>query len=344
MSPPIVANALALRPGGSGVQTYIRELLRELPAVVDRPVHAVVQDDAAGGLPAGVCPIVRARADGVRRTLTGFRPVGPCSLVHGLNTALPLAPGTPKVVTVHDLAYFDVPWAGGRGHAAAARAQVRLAVRRADAIVAVSAFTAERVKAWFGRDAVPAPLAVRRDLDTPDDRAVERVREAYALPERFVLHVGTVEPRKDVPTLADACARIGVPLVLVGEDQQRASLPGTTRLLGHVPAADLAPLYGAATVVAYTSRYEGFGLPPLEALACGAALVATSIPPLRETLGDAAVLVPPGRPEPLAVALSELLHDEDRRAWLSDAGQRRAASFSWRSTAETTAAVYRSLL
>jgi glycosyltransferase involved in cell wall biosynthesis len=341
---PIVLNALALRPGGSGVQTYIRELLRELPGAVGRPVRAVVQEDAVGELPAGVDAVARPRADGVRRAVDGFRPVGPSCLIHGLNTALPLAPGVPKVVTVHDLAYFDAPWAGGRVHAAAARAQVRLALRRADAIIAVSAFTAERVRAWFGREATPTPLAVRRDLVVPDAPAIERVRTAYALPERFVLHVGTIEPRKDVPTLADACARVGVPLILVGEDQQHVPLAGTTRRLGHVPAADLAPLYGAATVTAYTSRYEGFGLPPLEALACGAALVATSIPPLRETLGDAAVLVPPARPEILSEALSELLADDDRRAWLAEAGRRRAASFSWTATAQATAAVYRSLL
>lgn len=337
-------NALALRPGGGGVQTYIRELLPPLAREVDADLVAAVQGDVRAELPAGVQGLVRPTADGVVRALHGLRSLDPADVVHGLDVDVPIRRRGPSVATVHDLAVFDVPWAFSRVRARGERALIRRSLRSVDAVVAVSDFTAERVAARFGRSAVVTPLAPSTDLGPAPGDQVERVRRRYRLPPRFVLHVGTVEPRKDVPTLDWACRQVGVPLVLAGAGAGSRALltPGTVRL-GYVPRADLAPLYRCATLVAYPSRYEGFGLPPLEAMACGAAVVASRVASLPEVLGDAAWLVPPGDGDRLVRAIRETLADGERRREMARAGIERAAGFTWTATASATAGVYRSL-
>jgi glycosyltransferase involved in cell wall biosynthesis len=132
-------------------------------------------------------------------------------------------------------------------------------------------------------------------------------------------------------------------LVLAGASLWGTAVPDAALALGFLPRADLNALYGTATVVAYPSRYEGFGLPPLEAMACGAAVVATRVASLPEVLGDAALLVPPDDADALAAALSDLWSDAGRRSALAAAGRERVAAFSWEQTAEETASVYRSL-
>ncbi|MBW3555307.1 MAG: glycosyltransferase family 4 protein [Actinobacteria bacterium] len=338
----VALNALSLRPGGGGVQTYIRELLPPLAEAVDADVVAAVQKDVRHELPDGVGALVRPTADGVVRALHGLRSLGPADVVHGLDVDVPAWRRGPSVATVHDLAVFDVPWAFSGRRARGERALIRHSLARVDAVVAVSAFTAERVAAWFGRAAVVTPLAPSTDLAPAPDEEVERLRARYRLPPRFVLHVGTLEPRKDVTTLAWACRQVGLPLVLAGAGTRSFPAPGTIRL-GYVARESLAPLYGSATVVAYPSRYEGFGLPPLEAMACGAAVVASRVASLPEVLGDAAWLVPPGDGERLAGAIREALADDERRREMARAGTERAAAFTWTATASATAAVYRSL-
>ena len=153
MRPHIVLNALALHAGGSGVQTYCRELLRALPDAVDADLTAVVQRRAVSELPTGMRRTTRRDCDGVRRTIESLRGVGAADLVHALDVDLPLRPGAPSVATVHDLSLFDEPTAFGWARRVGKQATTRRSIRRADAVIAVSAFTAERVRARFGRDA-----------------------------------------------------------------------------------------------------------------------------------------------------------------------------------------------
>jgi glycosyltransferase involved in cell wall biosynthesis len=340
----VAFNALALRPEGTGVQTYILELLGALArSGTGAKLVATVQADAAAGLPDGIGARIRPCSDGLRRTLGSLRSVGPADLVHGLDVDLPAFPRGPAVSTVHDLSVFDVPWAFSRVRALGEQAVIRQALRRADAVLAPSSFTAERIAARFGLTATVVLEAPPEDLAPagPDD--VAGLRRRCDLPERFVLHVGSVEPRKDLRTLAEACRQAGVPLVLAGPVPRPTDVPGGAVTLGYVPGEDLPALYGAATVVGYPTLYEGFGLPPLEAMVCGAPVVASRVASLPEVLGDAARLVPPGDVKAWATALADLLADDAARAELAAAGRDRAAALTWAEVANGTRNVYHSL-
>lgn len=272
----------------------------------------------------------------------GLWPIGGADLVHSLDVDLPLRSSGATVATVHDLAVFDVPWAFSRYRATGERQIVARSIARADALIAVSNFTAERIEHHFGRTATVTTLAPPAAIVPHRPDAVDEVRRHYDLPPRFVLQVASVEPRKDVDLLAAACAEIDIPLILVGANHANRSWPGA-RHLGYVAAEHLAPLLDAAHLVAYLSHYEGFGLPPLEAMVRGRPVVASAVGALPDVAADGAWLVPPGDRGRLLIALRTLWRDDERRRELAERGRRVANALSWHSTASTTIDVYRRL-
>jgi glycosyltransferase involved in cell wall biosynthesis len=339
-------NATALFEGGSGVQTYVRELLRALgdvdsAAVEGFAVTAIVDRAIAGS----VSPPLAARAvradTGVLRKIQSALPTSGFDVMHGLDVDIPLvARGARRIATIHDLAQLDTPWAFGRS-GIVKRRLIEFACRRADTLIAVSDFTAERIRTRFGRDSVVVHEAARPFLGVPAADDVARIRRRMGLPGHFVLHVGNLEPRKDVATLAAACREAGVPLVLAGGAVHTVEVPTGAHALGYVDDTDLAALFAAATVVAYVSRYEGFGLPPIEALACGATVMATRVGALADVAPTGIAFVPIGDVEAQAVRLRELFADGDQRRELAAAGLAESSRLSWASTATKTAAVWR---
>lgn len=206
-----------------------------------------------------------------------------------------------------------------------------------------------------------AHLGVNERFVPPSADAIRSLREKLSLPERFVLYVGGIDPRKNVSMLVDAflLARQrglapDVALLLAGRFEQApewpvlreraAPLGDRFRALGFVHEADLPVLLGAASVFAFPSMYEGFGLPPLEAMACGTPVVSTSAGSLAEVLGDAAWVVPTEDPYPMADALCRLCRDPARAAELGARGRARAEAFTWDACAEQTMAAYRTAL
>jgi glycosyltransferase involved in cell wall biosynthesis len=188
----------------------------------------------------------------------------------------------------------------------------------------------------------------------PAPAALDAFRRRMGLPERFILFVGTLEPRKNLPTLLDAYARIArstdAPLIIGGgkgwlydeifAKAESLDLGDRVRFAGYIDGNDLPLWYAAATVFTLPSLYEGFGMPLLEAMACGTPVVTTTSSSLPEVVGDAGLTVPPTDADALGGALLRLLDDAELRAELREQGLRRARRFSWRATAERTLAAY----
>ncbi len=285
--------------------------------------------------------------------------VGAVDVVHGTNFVGPPTRRAARVVTVHDLTAVRYPELCD-GPSLRFPDLVRRAMARGAWVHTPSQFVAEEVVAELGGD----PERVRAvHHGVPLQRrsfAVigEREREAVELPAgvgRYVLAVGTVEPRKDLPGLVRAFDAVGadlpdVALVLAGPDgwgtaaleQAMAASRVRQRIirLGYVSPAMLRRLLAGAAVLAYPSVYEGFGFPPLEAMAAGIPVVSTTAGALPEVLGDAAVLVPPGDPDALAAALVAVLGEEGVRDELVARGRDRSARYTWEACASGLAALY----
>ncbi len=242
----------------------------------------------------------------------------------------------PAVATLHDATTFDLP-----GYDDAARLPFARAAQRCSMIITDSSFSAERLTQAlsFPRERIePIPLGV----GPPHE--VRRVEPEVESLRPFVLFVGEAEPRKGLPMLARAVtiARKRVAnlrLVAVGRIPEGTDVPPSTDVLGHVDDATLAALYRSCAAFAYPSRYEGFGLPVLEAMSYGAPVVASSSTAIPEAGGDAALYVDPDDVDSWARTLLHVVTDRALANDLRARGERRAATMTWRTTAEATLAV-----
>ncbi len=270
-------------------------------------------------------------------------------------------PRLPVVATIHDISFEDLENAFPRATEMRLKASVRWTARRSAAIVASSSYTRGRLIDRYGLAPERVHVALLgvhpRWSPAPEGAAVPAGRP---LPARFVLAVGNVHPRKNLPRLVhavDRARRLGaddLELVVVGRrlwqatDLDRAiqDVRGASwvHLPGYVPDEVLRLLYTRATVVAYPSIYEGFGLPVLEAMSCGAAVVASSATSIPEVAGDGAILVDPFDTDGLAAAIGLIASDETTRAELPAAALRRAATFSWERCATETLVAYHAAL
>ncbi|HVT18525.1 MAG TPA: glycosyltransferase family 1 protein [Thermoanaerobaculia bacterium] len=256
-----------------------------------------------------------------------------------------------RVATIHDLAVRRLPWAVRPDSARALAEGLERTLVEAELLLTPSAAVRDELVA-----AGVAPARVRAIHHGPGQRT-HPGDPPPRTPPRFGLHVGTLEPRKNVPMLLAAWRLLrrrlpgAPPLVLAGasgwhaealrREVGQAEDEGWLVYLGYVSPAELAALYCRAAVVVVPSLYEGFGLPAVEALAAGAPLVASDIPPLREVAGDAAVYAPPERPEVWADRLAEVLSNDELRRELAGRAAARRGMFDWERAAEATARAWR---
>jgi glycosyltransferase involved in cell wall biosynthesis len=362
------ATAIPARPAGGG--RYVLELASALGARSDVDLAVVARrGDGARWRAVGRVDVVErgpvfrpARLAWEQLVLPRVvRGLG-VDVHHGPHYTMPERARVPKVVTVHDVTFFDHPEWHERTKAPFFRRAIRVAAERAQALVCVSAVTADRLRARLAPTApvhvIPHGVDHSRFRPAPSDRDAAALGVLGArLP--YIAFLGTLEPRKDVPTLVRAFDRVAathpeLTLVIGGLDGwgagavdqaiARAVHAGRIRRVGYVPDLAVPALLRRAAAVAYPSLDEGFGLPALEALACGAPLVTTEGTAMAEVTGDAAVLVPPGDADALAGALEALVTggpDVDR---LRRAGPEVAARYTWDASAAAHVEVYRSVV
>ncbi|HEY3110763.1 MAG TPA: glycosyltransferase family 1 protein [Chloroflexota bacterium] len=360
----------------AGIGRYTRELFRELIRLDQQDEFVVFYSHPRGQRPEQIfkgAKNVAERPLGISDrwlTILWYRlhvplpvdlMIGPVDLYHFPNFVLPPVRRGHTIVTVHDLSFLLHPECADEGLRNYLERMVPRAVRRADFVVADSANTQNDLIVLL--DADPAQVEVvypavdERFCQIEDESALAALRDKYNLHFPFILNQNMIEPRKNIPRLIEAFARLkrdlGIAhrLVIGGglgwmyesvfqavEDQEVAD---SVVFLGYVPDEDLPPLYNLADLFVYPSLYEGFGIPAVEAMACGTPVVTSNTSSLPEAVGDAGLMVRPTDVEAIAEAMAQVLTNPGLRADLSRRGLERARLFTWRASAEKVLSIYR---
>jgi glycosyltransferase involved in cell wall biosynthesis len=368
----IDATALPNQPVGAGNYTIhlvraLTGLKREDELVVFSQPHGIILIEKGGKLPVEwiLCPEL---SPGLRLVweqthLVTLAKKVRVDLLHSPHYTRPDNLPCRSVVTFHDMTFFLYP----ELHTRAKRLFFPWAMRRsgktADVLIADSESTRADMVRLLGIDPnkiIPIPLGVDPGFIAISDLTLrDQIQKKYSLPEEFILFVGTVEPRKNLPLLIQSYQQlvvtgIQIPLVIAGKlgwmyeevfaQIEANKLNNKVRLIGYVDQIDLPVIYSMAKVFVYPTLYEGFGLPVLEAMACGVPVVTSNVSSLPEIVAEAGLLVPPNDPQALAQAIQKILDDNALSLKLRQAGPQRAAHFSWQRTAQLTLRAYQQAL
>jgi glycosyltransferase involved in cell wall biosynthesis len=372
MSLHIVIDARRIRDFGIG--TYIRSLIRALGTIDHADHYTLVSGPGEvpllAGLPENFRSAIYARSDHSYFDHLAFpiflRGLSP-DLVHIPLNRVPLLMIRPYVVTIHDMAnlFYEEQHSSLRMHLR--RYRFRRGLLRAKRVIAVSEATRRDVETHLG---VP-PHSIRMVYNAPDPEFVahggadpqeqQRMMERYQIGYPFLLYAGNIRRHKNVPRLVEAFAVVrgqlashpvykDLRLVIIGDTISqypavrqtviKSRVENVVRFLGFVPIDALRCFYESAAAFVFPSRYEGFGLPPLEAMACGTPVVTSNVSSLPEVVGDAAVLVNPENVFDIARGIKEVLLDETLRAELIRRGRAQAARFSWERAARQVLEIY----
>lgn len=286
------------------------------------------------------------------------------NVFHNPDHMLPVFPlSCPSIITVHDLAFLKFPETFFFGKRFYKQNITKLTIKKAKAIISVSENTKRDIVDLFG---IPKeriyviPEGISPDFKQISDKSsLDKVRQKYDLPDRYILNVGALEPRKNIPLLLHAYSRLvlnkGIrePLVIAGskgwlfdsifDTVRELKLEEKVKFLGYVPKDDLPFLYNLAHVFVYPSLYEGFGFPPLEAMACGTPVITSNTSSFPETVGDSGIMVDPHDSQGFADAIFRVISNDSLRKDLISRGFERAQRFSWEDCARKTLTVYESV-
>jgi len=360
---------------GAGINGHIYNLLQKLPTAAPDLHFTAFLHERRFMLPSGLRaqytrwptdrPPVRILWE--QLALPGMLRAQGIDLLHGLAYATPLASPCPTVVTIHDLTFFRLPEALPPLKRFYLRIATRNATRRAARVIAVSRQTRDDLIRFLHLPAEKVDVVHNGVSEAFCPAAPEEVaafRHRRGLPPRFLFFLGTLEPRKNIIRLLEAFARWkgdvgggkheGVKLIVAGAKGwsfarifahvEELGLEREVIFPGFVPTEELPWWYRAAECFVYPSLYEGFGLPVLEAMACGTPVITSSSSSLPEVAGDAAITVDPRDVPALAEAIGRVMADAMLREEMRQAGLRQARRFSWSKAAAETAAVYRRAL
>lgn len=352
---------------GAGINWYIHNLLTHLPRVDRDNLYTAFLGDGRftsqelalelSRLPTSR-PVVRILWEQVVQPFALRKER--VDLLHALAFVTPLLSPCPSVVTIYDLSFLLYPDSFKRSKRFYLSLFTRLSARRARRIIAISESTKRDVVRLLGVPPEKVEVVccgIDEAFRPLAEDQVAAFRSKRGLPERFILFVGTIEPRKNVTKLIEAfatlryCDLAPLKLVIGGAKGwfyddvfarvEELGLEGQVMFPGYIPVSKLPLWYNAAELFVYPSLYEGFGLPPLEAMACGTPVVTANTSSLPEVVGQAGLTVDPLDVEELAEAMRQVLDDEALRQEMRERGLQRAKGFSWTKTAQETVQVYR---
>ncbi|MFN2214366.1 MAG: glycosyltransferase family 4 protein [Anaerolineales bacterium] len=367
-------DATALPPQPVGAGNYIIQLIRALvkanfdhqlviytqqhsPDLINLPADAEVEWRIVSDMTPGF------RLVWEQTSFPGLIRRDKVNLLHSLHYTKPLRLQCASVVTFHDMTFFLYPQLHTRARRLFFPPMMKLSAKQADEIVTVSESTRRDVIRLLGVDpdkVSATQLGVDASFRVIDDLQAKKVIVTkYDLPEEFILYLGTIEPRKNLPLLMRAYRLLvdsgtRLKLILVGKYGwmyqevfnlvSELNLEDMVRFTGYIPQDELPLVYNLASLFVYPTIYEGFGIPVLEAMACGVPVISSDIASLPEIVGEAGILVPAGDLGAYFSAMKLVTDDQDLRGKLIDQGKLRASEFSWERTAQLTQQVYQKVL
>ena len=362
---------LTLFPGrAGGAETYVRGLLGAFAAGEGPELSTLLTSRHSGpsvnelvGERVSVVPVDSYRPGNSRLTrllamqtarlnngrIAGDVPTGLDLIHYPVTVPIPKVKGLPSVVSLLDVQHHDLPAMFSPAERAFRRWGYDNAARQANQVITITQFSADRITKLLGiaADRVHAiHLGIDHDLFTPNGPAAT----VAGLPDRYLYYPANAWPHKNHWRLIEAFSRVDDPelgLVLTGANRDALELradDARVHHLGHIAETEVASLYRGAEALIFPSLYEGFGLPPLEAMACGCPVGASNVGAVAEVCGDAALLFDPEDVDAIVDAMTRLTTDESLRAELTAAGTERAAEFTWQKTAQKHLEVYQQAL